>query len=269
MFLLDSLLLAPGKAVLAMFEELAKKAQEDFLDDASVKQELQEIYKLLEAGTISEKEFDTREVSLLQRLEQIAMAKLGGTLGTPPMELPPASVNGEIVDVDIVEVTDVPVPQSVQEREFVREVVRAPALGRLEMATVVTPPPVAPLPVLRQVAPESPEAIPEPTAQNSPAPPPSSPGATAPPPPIVPATLTMMQAIDSATRQLSMLKLKLSAITSVARADEGWRVTAELLERKSVPDTSDLLGVYELQLDHTGNLLRYERTHMRRRCDLG
>jgi hypothetical protein len=79
----------------------------------------------------------------------------------------------------------------------------------------------------------------------------------------------MMQVIDSTTRQLSMLKLKLSAITSVSRADEGWRVTAELLERRSVPDTSDLLGVYELQLDHTGNLLRYERTHMRRRCDLG
>ena len=42
-----------------------------------------------------------------------------------------------------------------------------------------------------------------------------------------------------------------------------------MLERRSVPDTSDLLGVYELQLDHAGNLLRYERTHMRRRCDLG
>src|SRR5881628_3834064 len=115
MFLLDSLLLAPGKAVIAM---LAKKAQEEFLDDASVKQELQEIYKLLEGGTISEKEFDAREVGLLQRLEQIAMAKLGGNWGTPPMELPPASVNGEIVDVDV-EVTDVPIEQPVQEREIV------------------------------------------------------------------------------------------------------------------------------------------------------
>ena len=70
MFLLDSLLLAPGKAVIAMLEELAKKAQEEFLDDTSVKQELQEIYKLLEGGTISEKEFDAREVGLLRSEER-------------------------------------------------------------------------------------------------------------------------------------------------------------------------------------------------------
>ena len=29
------------------------------------------------------------------------------------------------------------------------------------------------------------------------------------------------------------------------------------------------LRVYELHLDESGNVLRYERTHMRRRCDLG
>jgi hypothetical protein len=30
----------------------------------------------------------------------------------------------------------------------------------------------------------------------------------------------------------------------------------------------DLLGVYEVQLDHTGELIGYERTRIRRRCDL-
>jgi hypothetical protein len=295
MFLLDSLLLAPGKAVIAMLEELAKKAQEEFLDDSSVKQELQEIYKLLEGGTISEKEFDAREVGLLQRLEQIAMAKLGGNWGTPPMELPPASVNGEIVDVDV-EVTDMPVQQSVQTRETMREVERAASPGRLELATIVAGPPTEPRPAAPLAAPATPPPVLEPpfdSGQSRPFESAHSPtvlgmsldaskggddpqrveasnGQTAPlPPPIVPAALTMMQVIDSTTRQLAMLKLKISAITSVARADDGWRVTAEMLERRAVPDTSDLLGVYELQLDHAGNLLRYERTHMRRRCDLG
>ena len=70
MFLLDSLLLAPGKAVLFMLEELAKKAQEEFLDDDSVKQELQEIYARLEGGSISEQEFERRELGLMQRLER-------------------------------------------------------------------------------------------------------------------------------------------------------------------------------------------------------
>jgi Gas vesicle synthesis protein GvpO len=82
-------------------------------------------------------------------------------------------------------------------------------------------------------------------------------------------TLTMAQVIESTLRHLSMLKLRVSAVTAVSRADDGWRVTAELLERKAVPDTSDLLGVYDLQLDAAGNVLRYERTHMRRRADLG
>ena len=31
---------------------------------------------------------------------------------------------------------------------------------------------------------------------------------------------------------------------------------------------NDVLGLYELQLDQAGNVLTYERTHMRRRCDL-
>jgi hypothetical protein len=124
---------------------------------------------------------------------------------------------------------------------------------------------------------EAPERVEGSTGERATTAPPREVRSTAPPPevlspappPAVPAGLSMVQVIDTTTRQLSMLKLKLSAITSVSRADEGWRVTAEMLERRSVPDTSDLLGVYELQLDHTGNLLRYERTHMRRRCDLG
>ena len=78
----------------------------------------------------------------------------------------------------------------------------------------------------------------------------------------------MGQVIDSAMRGLSVLKMKVSAVTSVSRASDGWNVTAELLERKGVPDTSDLLGVYELRLDEAGNIMRYERTRMRRRCDL-
>jgi hypothetical protein len=261
MFLLDSLLMAPGKAVIAMLEELAKKAQEDFLDDTAVKKELQDIYALLEAGTISEREFDAREVGLLQRLEQIARAKFGGAEG-PSDSDPGAYLNGEIVEAG-----DLPAPATVEEVEMMPavDVMDAPRL-LLEMPAPVArplvepqlcaappPPPVPPMSIPQYVAPPLQAAAPPPPA----------------PPPAAPAALTMMQVIDNTTRQLGMLKLKVSALTSVARADAGWRVTAEVLERRSVPDTSDLLGVYELQLDEAGNLLRYERTHMRRRADLG
>ena len=75
MFLIDDLLKAPGKAVFLLFEELARKAQEEWLDDDSVKQELQQIYALLDGGKISESEFEAREQKLLERLEQIARVK--------------------------------------------------------------------------------------------------------------------------------------------------------------------------------------------------
>src|SRR5262249_33826135 len=88
-------------------------------------------------------------------------------------------------------------------------------------------------------------------------------------PPFVPspavARLTVAQVIESAERNLALIKLRISAITSVTHCEEGWRVCAELVERRSVPDTGDLLGTYELTLDAAGGLLRYERTRMRRR----
>src|SRR5919108_6152196 len=75
MFLVDNLLLGPGKAAMFVFKELARKAQEDWLDDDAIKQELQEIYALVEAGKISTQDFEARECRLLERLEQIAKAK--------------------------------------------------------------------------------------------------------------------------------------------------------------------------------------------------
>jgi hypothetical protein len=80
--------------------------------------------------------------------------------------------------------------------------------------------------------------------------------------------LDLSEAVYRATQGLAALKLKVSGITSVARTEEGWRVTLELIERVAVPDTMDLLGVYEVRLDHGGELIGYERTRIRHRCDL-
>ena len=81
MFLIDDLLSAPGKAVLFIFQELARKGLEELLDDESVKRELQEIYNLLSSGKISEAEFEGRENRLLERLEQIAKLKFPSESG--------------------------------------------------------------------------------------------------------------------------------------------------------------------------------------------
>ena len=75
--------------------------------------------------------------------------------------------------------------------------------------------------------------------------------------------------INSAKKTLlAVMERELSSVTGVAKTEEGWRVTIELVERKAIPDTQDVLGVYEVNLDESGNLTGYERIRVRRRADL-
>ena len=54
--------------------------------------------------------------------------------------------------------------------------------------------------------------------------------------------------------------LKPEAVTSLERSDDGtWRVTVELLELSRIPETDDLLGSYEAELDESGELISYRR----------
>jgi hypothetical protein len=71
-----------------------------------------------------------------------------------------------------------------------------------------------------------------------------------------------------ATEALTGLKRKVSSVTAISKTEDGWRVLVELVERASIPDTMDLIGVYEVRLDAEGELAGYERIRMRRRCDL-
>ncbi len=64
-----------------------------------------------------------------------------------------------------------------------------------------------------------------------------------------------------------MLNRKTEGITSLSAEDDGWKVNVEVLERKAVPDTQDLLGTYELKLTGNGDLISYKRTMMRKRGD--
>ncbi|HZB97739.1 MAG TPA: gas vesicle protein [Candidatus Sulfotelmatobacter sp.] len=55
--------------------------------------------------------------------------------------------------------------------------------------------------------------------------------------------------------------LKPEAVTSLERSEDGgtWWVTVELLELSRVPETDDLLGSYEAELDESGELVSYRR----------
>jgi Gas vesicle synthesis protein GvpO len=54
--------------------------------------------------------------------------------------------------------------------------------------------------------------------------------------------------------------LKAQGVTGLERYDDGtWKVTVELLELSRIPETDDILGCYEVEVDEDGELLGYRR----------
>jgi hypothetical protein len=48
-------------------------------------------------------------------------------------------------------------------------------------------------------------------------------------------------------------------VVFVAREDDGWQVGVEVMELRRIPDTTDILAIYEVTLDSNGDLVRCER----------
>jgi len=47
-----------------------------------------------------------------------------------------------------------------------------------------------------------------------------------------------------------------------------WHITVEITEKPSEAANLDLLGIYDVRVDASGNLLGYERIRMRKRCEI-
>lgn len=81
--------------------------------------------------------------------------------------------------------------------------------------------------------------------------------------------MQLSEAIVKAKEQLqSILNLEVSSVIGASKREDGWQVMIELIERKAVPDTQDLLGVYEVLVNDKGSMINYERKRLRRRIDL-
>jgi len=80
---------------------------------------------------------------------------------------------------------------------------------------------------------------------------------------------TIKMIIDSALHVVkNYISKEPDTIISVEGDDKEWTVVVEVLERKVVPDTQDILGRYEISLSLQGELLRWRQTMIRRRSDL-
>jgi len=64
-----------------------------------------------------------------------------------------------------------------------------------------------------------------------------------------------------------LLKKSMDSIISLNKEQDGWLAEVEVVERKSVPDTQDILGRYEMKFNEGGELQGYRRIKLRRRLD--
>lgn len=83
---------------------------------------------------------------------------------------------------------------------------------------------------------------------------------------------TAAQVAAQAQEHIAALTSKpVVGVISVEPHDEGWLVQVEVLEDRRVPQSSDMLAVYEAELDEEGDLMAYRRTqrYVRGRADQG
>ena len=73
--------------------------------------------------------------------------------------------------------------------------------------------------------------------------------------------LSAREAVEQVRSELpELLGRKVESVLGVARnADELWQVTVQVVELARIPNSTDVLGCYEVTLDEDGELAGYQR----------
>ena len=58
---------------------------------------------------------------------------------------------------------------------------------------------------------------------------------------------------------------QVDGVAGVEPSDDGWIVGVEVVEDHRVPSSTDILAIYQAELDQSGELLSYRRTRRYRR----
>ena len=81
--------------------------------------------------------------------------------------------------------------------------------------------------------------------------------------------VSMPELIKKARSELAgMTGLEPSSTLGVVKKGDGWVVSVEMVEKRSLPDQLDILATYEVSLDTGGNVVGFTRKGMRRRMDV-
>ena len=59
------------------------------------------------------------------------------------------------------------------------------------------------------------------------------------------------------------------SVIGVTQGTSGWTALVEALEREAVPDTQNLIGIYEVTFSKAKQLTGYKRKEVRRKADTG
>ncbi|REE95782.1 gas vesicle protein GvpO [Thermomonospora umbrina] len=81
---------------------------------------------------------------------------------------------------------------------------------------------------------------------------------------------TLARVVRQAVEQVEALTgREAEGVTSTRRREDGWLVEVEVVETRRIPDTADLLAIYEVELDDEGELTGYRRSrrYQRGRAD--
>jgi outer membrane biosynthesis protein TonB len=106
---------------------------------------------------------------------------------------------------------------------------------------------------------EQPEPEPQTESKRESKPEPEQEDPTAPPRPM--RSDEAQRIVERARKEMEALRGEdAESVSSIRRTDNGWRVGLELVELHRVPDSTDVLGTYEVELDDDGNLVAFERT---------
>jgi hypothetical protein len=77
--------------------------------------------------------------------------------------------------------------------------------------------------------------------------------------------LAVRKTVESTAGQI--VGHEFDGVSEISPMDDGWRAVVEVVERSAVPDTQDIIGRYEIELDEEGVVQGYRRLDRYRRGD--
>jgi hypothetical protein len=66
-------------------------------------------------------------------------------------------------------------------------------------------------------------------------------------------------AARAANELTGLIGRQVEGVVGVEQVDDGWRVQVEVVESRRIPDTTDILAIYEVDVDTDGEVTAYRR----------